>query len=275
MSGFGGHRRCGRAKPGELYIQWQTGRSCWIMRTMGGQDGNGNAIPPEVVSKHRGWAEARHALTALQVAAERERVAGGSGRRVFPSGDIPRLWAYRIQDNARNQQGNLYFQGDTIYSYGGHFPIARHVERRGRRAVLFTTRSWSSTTSGHKWSVRAAIPDGVTVFEVPGVEVNTGRATVAEHKRNFEYFAGEIKRWIVDAARAKLRRQELLRSIHLMRELARDYAEFFGVMAPRLPKVPDLEAYGRELRHNSALVAAENRKLNRIARITNRLLWGG
>jgi hypothetical protein len=206
------------------------------------------------------------------VAAERERVAGGSGRRVFPSGDIPRLWAYRIQDNARNQQGNLYFQGDTIYSYGGHFPIARHVERRGRRAVLFTTRSWSSTTSGHKWSVRAAIPDGVTVFEVPGVEVNTGRATVAEHKRNFEYFAGEIKRWIVDAARAKLRRQELLRSIHLMRELARDYAEFFGVMAPRLPKVPDLEAYGRELRHNSALVAAENRKLNRIARTTNRLL---
>ena len=53
---------------------------------------------------------------------------------------------------------NFYFDGDTIYSYGSHFPIARHVETKRGRAVLFTTRDYSVTTSGHKWTVLAALP---------------------------------------------------------------------------------------------------------------------
>ena len=48
-------------------------------------------------------------------------------KHVFDTGEIPHLWAHRTQDEARNRQGNLYFTGDTIYSYGSHFPIARHV----------------------------------------------------------------------------------------------------------------------------------------------------
>jgi len=46
---------------------------------------------------------------------------------VFDTGEIPHLWAHRTQEEARNRQGNLYFTGDTIYSYGSHFPIARHA----------------------------------------------------------------------------------------------------------------------------------------------------
>ena len=48
-------------------------------------------------------------------------------KHVFDTGEIPHLWAHRTQEDARNRQGNLYFTGDTIYSYGSHFPIARHV----------------------------------------------------------------------------------------------------------------------------------------------------
>jgi hypothetical protein len=48
-------------------------------------------------------------------------------KHVFDTGEIPHLWAHQTQDEARNRQGNLYFTGDTIYSYGSHFPIARRV----------------------------------------------------------------------------------------------------------------------------------------------------
>ena len=48
-------------------------------------------------------------------------------KHVFDTGEVSHLWANRAQDEARNRQGNLYFTGDTIYSYGSHFPIARHV----------------------------------------------------------------------------------------------------------------------------------------------------
>ena len=91
-------------------------------------------------------------------------------KHVFDTGEIPHLWAHRTQEDARNRQGNLYFTGDTIYSYGSHFPIARHVTNdAGQRAVLFTTATYSVTTSSHCSAVRSAIPSGIPVFHVPNV----------------------------------------------------------------------------------------------------------
>ena len=56
---------------------------------------------------------------------------------------IAHLWANQLQDEARNSgSGNFYFDGDVIYSYGSHFPIAKHVvNAKGEKAVLFTTDS--------------------------------------------------------------------------------------------------------------------------------------
>lgn len=74
-------------------------------------------------------------------------------KQVFPTEQIPHLWANKIQESARNSGGNLYFNGANIYSYGSHFCIARHVKPR---IVLFTTRSYSVTTSGHISAVHDA-----------------------------------------------------------------------------------------------------------------------
>lgn len=72
-------------------------------------------------------------------------------RYVHPADMVAHLWAHQAQDSARiGGRGNFYFEGDTIYSYGSHFPIARHVETKRGRAVLFTTRDYSVTTSGHQ-----------------------------------------------------------------------------------------------------------------------------
>lgn len=90
-------------------------------------------------------------------------------REVYPSAEIPHLWAHGIPDGkrVRNGTGNFYAIGDTIYSYGPHFPIARRVilranganDRRGEVVYLLTTDKYSVTTSGHISAVLASIPD--------------------------------------------------------------------------------------------------------------------
>lgn len=125
-------------------------------------------------------------------------------KSVFDTGEIPHLWAHRTQEEARNRQGNLYFTGDTIYSYGSHFPIARHVTNdAGVRAVLFTTETYSVTTSGHCSAVRSAIPSGTPVFHVPEVYPDT--CTVKEsHEKNLKHYAKTTEEHVAKCARSRL-----------------------------------------------------------------------
>lgn len=56
---------------------------------------------------------------------------------------VAHLWANKSRTSARGS--SFYFEGDTIYSYGSHFPIARHY----RGVILFTTKTYSVTTARH------------------------------------------------------------------------------------------------------------------------------
>jgi len=88
-------------------------------------------------------------------------------KHVFGTGEIPHLWAHKVQDSARNARGNLYFENDTIFSYGGHFPIGlEHGIRRLRHFV-----------NDHKPKLKEALAailqregyiDGFSVGETPG-----------------------------------------------------------------------------------------------------------
>lgn len=58
----------------------------------------------------------------------------------------------------------LFIEGDTIYSYGHHFAIARRV---APNSYQITARKYSSTTSRHCSHVRMALHfAGATVEEV-------------------------------------------------------------------------------------------------------------
>jgi hypothetical protein len=116
------------------------------------------------------------------------------GQRVkalVASREVAHLWAHAAQDRARNTNSTFYFEGDTIYSYGPHFPIARRVDAgdlaRGSSAVvLFTLRDYSVTTAKHKSYVRRALAQGTQVFYVENVKASPAdcledyRARVAE-----------------------------------------------------------------------------------------------
>jgi hypothetical protein len=111
-----------------------------------------------------------------KVMARKEAIESGKAKRtkeVFPSGEIAHLWAHQIVAHARNAQRNFYFNGDTIYSYGSHFPIAVRVSKgkgdKKRECVVFTTQKHSVTTAKHLSAVRMAIPSVFDVYEVPFV----------------------------------------------------------------------------------------------------------
>jgi len=91
-------------------------------------------------------------------------------KTVVSSDNVAHLWAHKVQETARNGKSSIFFEGDTIYSYGHHFPMARHVKnKRGQSAILVTTRTYSVTTLRHQSIVRSSIPHSVPVFYVDDV----------------------------------------------------------------------------------------------------------
>jgi len=85
-------------------------------------------------------------------------------RQVFPTDAIPHMWAHQQQHSARNGR-NLFYEGDSIYSYGYHYCIARLINNGN--AVLFNSNDSSVTTQKQKHDVRRAIPSYTEIFDVP------------------------------------------------------------------------------------------------------------
>lgn len=89
----------------------------------------------------------------------------GRQRQVYPSDEIPHLWAHQTQASARNPQGNLFFDGPTLYSYGHHYPLATlRTGVNGEQAAIINDSGWSNTTAGHISMARRAVPNGMIVF---------------------------------------------------------------------------------------------------------------
>lgn len=77
-------------------------------------------------------------------------------KTVFDNWQAAHVWAQQEQEQGRSHNGNLWFQGPTIYSY--RTPIARVYRPWGGAVVLLTSESFSVTTTGkHMVAVRRAI----------------------------------------------------------------------------------------------------------------------
>ena len=61
-----------------------------------------------------------------------------------------------VLEDGRTPNGNIWFEGDVIYSYGTHFPMA--VRLPGGFYVLNGDR-YSPTTSNHQRPLFEAIPN--------------------------------------------------------------------------------------------------------------------
>jgi hypothetical protein len=142
-------------------------------------------------------------------------------KRVVDAGMVAHLWAHKAQSEARVKQGNFYFRGDVIYSYGSHFPIARHVtNKRGEKAVLLTTCGYSVTTANHIDLVRRACSH-MTVFHVRDV------ADPDDRRDQFEDYSK--RRLALMQSYAKARKTCILDSLRALTAEANAFAAFFGI----------------------------------------------
>lgn len=73
---------------------------------------------------------------------------------VFSNSMVAHVWAQQSQSEGRSNNGNLYFDGPVIYSYGSHF-VAGYIDREG--AAWINSDSYSPTTAKHMSYVSRAV----------------------------------------------------------------------------------------------------------------------
>lgn len=184
---------------------------------------------------------------------------------------VAHVWAQQRETAGQNSNGQFYFQGATIFSYGAHFPIATfHKVKGGEPFVLFTTRARSMTTSKHKGYARNAIPGGVPIFDV---------ADDPRHLPLKAYWEGEIQARVLEAGAArgqKVKERLIGEGVEIARQ-ANAYAALTGArwrlkepdVSPEFLARAKKAARAAELRETKAKEAAA-RKLreDRAADIT-------
>jgi hypothetical protein len=165
-------------------------------------------------------------------------------RHVFPTSEIPHLWANQTQEDARNNGGNLFFEGATIYSYRHSWPLARiYQNKRGaarmanvntireRTLVLTNSDRVSNTTAKHQSDVNRAAQH-LPCVAVPRVTPVYGdKMSAYDHARNMAYFAEQIAEHLAKAKRAMQVSTVDWRtaSAQGLHQNALDYSAFFGI----------------------------------------------
>lgn len=75
-------------------------------------------------------------------------------RTVFTNPEVVKTYFDCVQLYGRNEKETIFFEGDTLYSYGYHFPLAVHVYDKNRYFYVLNGDYYSTTTSHHQSMVR-------------------------------------------------------------------------------------------------------------------------
>ncbi len=128
--------------------------------------------------------------------------------------EVCHIWASRSQEYG--VCGSIYFRGDTIYSYGSHFPMAKFI---GDDVVLVTTLKHSSTTSCHQGLVSQAIPPSYKQYHVDTV--------MGDRLQHVMYYAARLESTYKKFPRARTNSHRYYERNHQIMDEMLDYAERF------------------------------------------------
>lgn len=153
---------------------------------------------------------------------------------------VAHSWAHQT---GRNRKGfAMFYDGDTIYSWGYHFPIARHITApNGEQVVLFTDASYSVSTAKHKTIVRRALG-----YNRPGV------VPVPDLRHGDDKRAAELwwmaKEALIEELALKWKRARTYKDIHAGSmaatiEQANRISELYQLDKPALTMPEDIGAW--------------------------------
>lgn len=145
-------------------------------------------------------------------------------KTVFRSDEIAHIWAHQSAPEGRCP-ASMSFMGPSFYSY--QTEMARHIERKGRKAILLNDTSYSITTSGHQSQLRRAIPEGVPIFHIGGIDM--GCSLSFDGRQLFEYAVKQAADCASKAARARRNQEWHLGQQAKWLEEAKEINAFFGL----------------------------------------------
>ena len=164
---------------------------------------------------------------------------------------IVEAWAHKQTDDLSH--GNIHVKGDTIYSYGSHFPAARHIDG----IVLITNQWFSVTTSVHTALVRYAV-NHIRSFEVPNVMVKSK----PEHKVNYKSILADANEAMRKASTARSRRESLINQACTLTDKANQYSRFFKLgYKTKSINVEDLSTIRAKVKKQQAADLRKRKKL--------------
>lgn len=137
---------------------------------------------------------------------------------------VAHLFANQSQTEARNGGNTFYFYKDTIYSFGSHFPIAKHTKnKKGDTALLFTTRGYSNTTSKHISITSSACRHLNKIY------CSNPNKT---HKENIIAYEKNIKECLLGLDRARKLERYIEPAKHILEQCIK-YCDFFNLKVPK------------------------------------------
>ena len=150
-------------------------------------------------------------------------------KKVVNNETVAHLWANEQQTEAYSPNRSFYFNSNTIYSYGGHFAIAKHITNdKGEKAILFTTRGYSNTTAKHINFTYRAIPYKDSVIYCPDPN-----ATVNDNIFYWDNLIGGIYKCLANAKKP----EKYLAELSKLNEQIKKYLSFMGVDMPEAIRV--------------------------------------
>lgn len=144
--------------------------------------------------------------------------------------EVAHYWANQILPRGRNGGHSFSFEGACLFSY--REPIALYIG--GTSTCLFSSRSWSITTSHHQ-SMAHRASRAMREIYVPHLATTEGGMRL-EHDKNRQHFEKEfvkVSAWL-DEPRRKRSREKNLRYLNDVIETYTDYSNLFGLDWPAL-----------------------------------------
>jgi len=148
-------------------------------------------------------------------------------KTVYPNAEIPHLWMHKTQDYATNSNRTFYFEGDVIYSYGSHWPIAKHITNgKGEKAILLNNETYGITTSCHASLVKYSIPSDALVFDLPKLFVREVKDKQTA-KEAIKYYKQEIQSCIAKLKRANKIKPRYYDQLERWETRANQFSKFY------------------------------------------------
>lgn len=149
-------------------------------------------------------------------------------KTVFTSDEIAHIWAHKSAPYGKSP-GAVSFDGPVIHSYST--AMARHIEHKGKPAIVLNTTGYSVTTTAHFSRIASAVQGlDIPVFRVDGQQMGADLRFSGDEL--FTHYVERAAQCLKDAQQPRIRPHTIEahkgRAAHFLGE-AKAVAEFFGL----------------------------------------------